>query len=82
MSGSTIKLTAILLMTIDHVTVYLFRDMKMMVGCDILPDTLFTLPAVVQVMLYNGKRGFIKGAFLKFCFYIYSFCSFYMTLFI
>ena len=26
MSGSTIKLIAILLMTIDHVAVYLFRD--------------------------------------------------------
>ena len=48
-----------------------YMVMKMLVGCYILPDTLFTLPATVPVMLYNGKRGFIKGTFFKYCFYIY-----------
>ena len=48
-----------------------YTVMKMMVGCYILPSTLLTLPAAVPIMMYNGKRGFIKEHILKLCFYLY-----------
>lgn len=47
------------------------RTMKILVGCNLLPNTLLTLPAAIPIFLYNGRRGFIKGTAAKLFFYLY-----------
>ncbi len=51
---------------------YVMKDNKTIraiIGTAILPTTYVVWTAFIPIAMYNGKRGFIKGRFLKYCFY-------------
>lgn len=45
------------------------KALRAIVSSAILPTTYVVWTAFIPIGMYNGKRGFIKGKFLKFCFY-------------
>jgi hypothetical protein len=47
------------------------RLIQALVGCCILPSHMIAGLAFIPLSMYNGNRGFIKGSFAKYFFYIY-----------
>jgi hypothetical protein len=53
---------------------YILREnllFKTIVGCCMLSSRLVAGTAFIPISMYNGKRGFIQGAFAKYCFYAF-----------
>lgn len=53
---------------------YALRDsllLKSVIGCCMLPGAWMPGLAFIPIALYNGKRGFIQGAWGKYCFYAF-----------
>ena len=44
--------------------------LRTLIGCCFFSRPATTIPSFVLIGLYNGKRGFIKGKFLQYLFYI------------
>lgn len=56
---------------------YIFREnntrnniLKPIIGSCFLPYSVMIMISFLPIMMYNGKRGFIKGKFLKYLYYI------------
>ena len=45
--------------------------LQAVVGCCILPSRWIAGLAFIPLSMYNGKRGFVKGLFAKYFFYVY-----------
>ncbi len=53
---------------------YILREnllFKSIVGCCMLSKQWIAGAAFIPISMYNGKRGFIQGAFAKYCFYAF-----------
>lgn len=53
---------------------YILRDnllIKAVIGSCVLPQRWIAGAAFIPISMYNGKRGFIKGTFGKYCFYAF-----------
>lgn len=53
---------------------YVLRDnllLKAVIGSCALPGRWVAGSAFIPISMYNGKRGFIKGSFGKYCFYAF-----------
>ena len=53
---------------------YVLKDKKILqavIGCCILPSRWVAGLAFIPINLYNGKRGFVKGAVSKYFFYLF-----------
>ena len=51
---------------------FVLRDngvFRTVIGCCVLGSPLYCLPPFLIMNLYNGKRGFVKGKWLKYVFY-------------
>ena len=56
------------------ILLYVLRDHKLLravIGSCILPSNWIAGLAFVPISLYNGKRGFIRGKFMKYAFYAF-----------
>lgn len=56
------------------ILLYLLRDRKLLmaiIGSCILPSRWIGGTAFIPILLYNGKRGFAKGKWIKYAFYIF-----------
>jgi hypothetical protein len=53
---------------------YLLRERKILmavIGSCVLPSRWIGGTAFIPILLYNGKRGFVKGKWIKYAFYIF-----------
>lgn len=54
--------------------IYLLRERKLLmaiIGSCVLPSRWIGGAAFIPILLYNGKRGFAKGKWIKYAFYIF-----------
>lgn len=53
---------------------YIMREekiIKALVGCWVLPNSLWAALSCLPILFYNGKRGFINGKIAKYFFYLF-----------
>lgn len=53
---------------------YALRERELLravIGCGILSSRWVAGLAFIPITMYNGKRGFIRGQFAKYCFYLF-----------
>lgn len=55
------------------ILLYLLKDRRLMaiISCCVLPSRWIGGMAFIPVLMYNGKRGFAKGKWTKYAFYIF-----------
>lgn len=56
------------------ILLYILRERKILmavIGCCVLPSRWIGGTAFIPILMYDGKRGFAKGKWIKYAFYIF-----------